>query len=345
MGLNQDPTHVAKSKSNAAGRSRATSSEAFREDLAVGMITSASLENETELIDPVDEGMGSGLITGPDASGHPANGLSIRMDRAPVVTMDPLDDAIDPLLLPERLTMTEVAAALAQRPAAHPGALSLFAAAGAHAGTTKGLGYQVGLGAGWQVLPRLSLRSSVERHWTDLDASLPGSAQDRELANADSPIVADPLGEGTVVIPVGNLFNTASAADLGPLVSTVRHWRWNLGAHYRIAPWLAAEFGGGLDWGIRAYTRYPIISGTGTSQDIREGTSLLNDYGLVRSSTVNAYGGIALTPVRWLELFGRYTHPFGAYLDVSGTGISSEKKGRTDKLGSIQLGVRVMIRP
>lgn len=265
--------------------------------------------------------------------------------REMLAVVDPLETKIDALARPEPNIAMDVAAELPRRRTVYPGGISLFASAGVQAGIPQGLGRQAGLGGGWQVLPHLSLRTSVERHWTDLDASLPGSAQDREFANADSPIISDPLGQGNVVIPEGNLSNASSASDLTDLVSTVRHWRWNVGAQYRITPWLAAELGGGLDWGIQAQTRYPIIPGTGTSQDHSEGTSLLNDYGFVRSSSAIAFGGVAWTPVRWLEVYGRYTHAFSPYLDVTGAGIATEKTSRTDKLGSIQLGVRAVIRP
>ena len=219
------------------------------------------------------------------------------------------------------------------------------------AGTSQGMGTALAAGAGIRVNRWLSATTGVGYQWMNAQRSfLGGFAVERDFSNSGSPLTEmDLLGSsgGGTVIPEGNLSNAVESSDLLPLIDQVNQWQWHIGLEGHVGPRWKLEAGYTLGWGTRVTTQYPIVDAMGTPlESLDSDGSSLNEYGLVKSRSSLLYGGIAYAPLRWLEIFGRYAHDLGHYLDISAPqALAMSSAQGNDRLSSIQVGVRATLRP
>jgi hypothetical protein len=239
--------------------------------------------------------------------------------------------------------------AFGHKRSAHP--VTPYASLAGLAGTSQGMGTAVSAGAGIRINRWLSATTGIGYQWMNAQSQfLGGLATARDLSNAGSPLTEMDFSGSTTggtVIPEGNLVNAVEASDLTPLVDRVNQWQWHVGLEGHLGPRWKLEAGYTLGWGTQVTTQYPIVDAMGAPlESLDSDGSSLNDYGLVKSRSSLLYGGLAYAPVRWLEIFGRYAHDLGHYLDLnSPQALAAGSAQGDDKLSTIQVGVRAMLRP
>jgi hypothetical protein len=213
-------------------------------------------------------------------------------------------------------------------------------------GQYGGLGWTGAAGANMNVSRRFSITASAGYFSFHPNSSLFGSFQALDASAEYNAILNyDPSNAGNeTYVDAEAISKEAGYNVILPLVEKLTQWQVSAGMKWKFARRFYAE--GGLQCGFdtRGFSEYPIASldGLGTSSPSLSFGNSLNDYKVIRSTSMSFYAGIGYRIGQHIDLFANYTHAFEPYLhsSIASTTADQSAGSRTDYIRGINLGLR-----
>ncbi len=213
-------------------------------------------------------------------------------------------------------------------------------------GQHGGLGWTGAAGANMNVSRRFSVTASAGYFSFHPNKSLFRSFQSRDASAEYNAILNyDPSNAGNeTYVDAEAINNEAGYNVIIPLVEKLTQWQVSAGMKWKFARRFYTE--GGLQCGFdtRGFSEYPIASldGVGTSSPSLSFGNSLNDYKVIRSTSMSVYAGIGFRIGQHIDLFANYTHTFEPYLrsSLASTSVDQFTGSRTDYIRGINLGLR-----
>jgi len=209
-----------------------------------------------------------------------------------------------------------------------------------------GLGWTGAAGANMNVSRRFSITSSLGYFAFHPNSTLFGSLQSRDASIGFNPIVNyDPSNTGyETYIKADAINNEAGYNVIIPLVEKLTQWQVSAGLKWKFARRFYTEGGIQCGFAARGFSEYPIASldGLGTSSPSISYGNSLDDFKVIRSTSVSFYAGFGYRLGQHIDLFANYTHAFEPYLrsSLASTTVDQFTGSRTDYIRGINLGLR-----
>jgi len=213
-------------------------------------------------------------------------------------------------------------------------------------GQHGGLGWTGAAGANMNVSRRFSITASAGYFSFHPNTSLFGSFQSLDASAEYNAILNyDPSNTGNeTYVDAEAISKEAGYNVILPLVEKLTQWQVSAGMKWKFARRFYTEGGIQCGFATRGYSEYPIASldGFGTSSPSLSFDNSLNDYKVIRSTSMSFYAGIGYRIGQHIDLFANYTHAFEPYLrsSLASTTVDQFTGSRTDYIRGINLGLR-----
>lgn len=209
------------------------------------------------------------------------------------------------------------------------------------AGTEKGLGGNISAGLDFTIAPSFSLTTDLGYAIYKPEDNLFPS--ERELdANTLIRDDLEYLGFGDYVDAESVRLNS-NVNLITPLVETLSQFEISAGVKWDVTRKFFIESGAMVGFGLSTTARYPVISydpynipSTGSFYEVDKS---LDEFGVVRSSTLSLYGGVGFRPLRKWEVYANYQHGLDPYLQPA-VSLASNTDSRSDYIRGLNVGVR-----
>jgi hypothetical protein len=213
-------------------------------------------------------------------------------------------------------------------------------------GQHGGLGWTGAAGANMNVSRRISITTSVGYFAFHPNSALFGSLESRDASIGYNPILNyDPSNTGyETYIEAEAINNEAGYNVIIPLVEKLTQWQVSAGLKWKFARRFYTEGGMQCGFAARGFSEYPIASldGLGTSSPSISYGNSLNDYKVIRSTSMSFYAGFGYRVGQHIDLFANYAHAFEPYLlsSLASTPTDQFAGSRTDYIRGVSLGLR-----